>query len=165
MTTFTATERELKQVARSVGTFEYNARGYILMVWGTSGQHNVRLDLKKWSNDRYQKFVDGGGMQYEYLISSFHVKLRGRITEDAEDFDYLYFVYQGGGVWQPVWGYGKTEQRRGSTPRYESSTDDWNDLLTEGRRFLEALGRATNTSQEMAMGPVQGARSNVSAQL
>ena len=164
MTTFAATERELRSVARSVGRFEYNARGYILMTWGPVGEHHVRLDLQPWPNGRYQRFF-GETTEYEYAISSFHVKMRASHTDDTEDFDYLYFVYQGGGVWQPTWGYGKTEGRRGSSQRYQSDAPSWSDLTAEGHRFVEALGAATGTAQELALGPVQGAGSNLSATL
>lgn len=164
MATFMVTDQELKKVARLAdGKYEYNAKGFVLISFGTSYQNHVRLDLKQWESGKFMKVDDK--QNYRYMVSSFHVKRETYYSQAEQDYDYLYFAYMGGGVWQPIWGYNKTEALRGPGGRRDSNAKGWAEGTTIARYFLEDLGNATSTDQALAMGPVQGTRENLFAQL
>lgn len=167
MATLEVDERQLRDVAkRASGKYEYNAKGFVLISFGSCLQNHVRMDLVKWENGRYTKLNQANA--YQYQVSSFHVKRETYYSEKdrEQDFNYLYFAYAGGGVWQPVWGYGKTE-KFGSTAgrRFESSDRSWGIGMEIARDFLDDLSKATGSDQGLAMGPVQGAAANLVGQL
>lgn len=166
MATFVLSENELKALGRRAGgKSEYNSRGYALIEYGSHLQHHIRLDLAKWpSNNNYAKLNDRN--QYEYLVSSFHIKRETFYSREEQDYDYLYFVYAGAGVWQPVWGYNKTERlSSASGTRREGDDAAWSEGTHVARQFLDDLGDVTRTQQAMATGPIQGARSNLAGTL
>ncbi|MBX6368542.1 MAG: hypothetical protein IRZ04_11195 [Rhodospirillales bacterium] len=161
MVSFVVSETELKEVARRAGgRFEYNGKGFVLISYGSYGQHHIRLDLVKWPNGRFNKLRDDNS--YEFQVSSFHVKRETYYSREEQDYDYLYFVYVGAGVWQPVWGYSKTEKLSGASRRWEFNDRVWSENTHDARLFLEDLSKATRTEQALATGPVQGAASNLS---
>ena len=118
-----------------------------------------------------------------YRISSFHIKrdnhssfvsstegdyLGKKITVD--DSKYVYFTYAGGGVWQPIWGYGKLEQKhKGETiwkpDNAEIDAATWNFSCNKARDFLEDLSDALGSDQGLACGPIQGAQARLFNQL
>lgn len=160
-------EKQLRGVARrAAGTYEYNGKGFVLINFGNHKQNHVRLDLAKWESGRYQKLNLANA--YEYQVSSFHVKRETWYSEKdrEQDFNYLYFSYVGAGVWQPVWGYGKTE-KFGSTAgrRWEGGEQSWSNGMEIARYFLEDVSKETGVEQGLAMGPVQGAAANLSGHL
>jgi hypothetical protein len=162
--TLMVTEGEFRRVANVCGgKYEYNAQGFVLISFGAQLQNHIRLDLVKWEGGRFNKI--GGGRDYEFLVSSFHVKRETYYSRDEQDYDYLYFAYYGGGVWQPIWGYNKTETRAGRGGRRDSDDDGWAEGTTIARLFLEDLSRATGTDQGLAMGPIQGTEANLFGQL
>jgi hypothetical protein len=162
MASLIVTESELKRLARNSGSkFDFNAKGFILLSFGRSGQHHIRLDLEKYENGRYNRMASP--TSYEFQVSSFHIKREAYYSREEQDYDYLYFAYVGTGVWQPVWGYRKTETLRGGyRPRQDSGgADAWGDGTSIARDFLADLSEVTGTGQGMAMGPVQGGASNL----
>jgi hypothetical protein len=166
MTTFTLSKNELKALGRKAGgKSEYNSRGYALIAYGTHLQHHIRLDLQKWpGNNSYSKLNQRN--QYEYLVSSFHIKRETFYSREEQDYDYLYFAYAGAGVWQPVWGYNKTERlSSASGMRRDSDDAAWAEGMQVARQFLEDLSDVTRTQQAVATGPVQGARANLAGTL
>jgi hypothetical protein len=166
MTTFTLSKNELKALGRKAGgKSEYNSRGYALVAYGTHLQHHIRLDLQKWpGNNSYSKLNQRN--QYEYLVSSFHIKRETFYSREEQDYDYLYFAYAGAGVWQPVWGYNKTERlSSASGMRRDSDDAAWAEGMQVARQFLEDLSDVTRTQQAVATGPVQGARANLAGTL
>lgn len=82
-------------------------------------------------------------------------------SREEQDYDYLYFVYVGARVWQPVWGYSRTEKLRGASGRRESDDRAWSEGTHVARLFLEDLSEETPTEHALATGPVQGASSNL----
>ncbi|WP_311031278.1 hypothetical protein [Mesorhizobium koreense] len=165
MPTFMVTEDEFKNIARlAKGKYEYNAKGFVLISFGTAFQNHVRIDLKKFEGGSFRKLGDRNA--YMHLVSSFHIKRESWFSQEEQDYDYLYFVYAGAGVWQPIWGYGKTEKRSAApTRRYESADETWSKCMEIARFFLEDLSSATHSEHQMAMGPVAGASSNLVSQL
>ncbi|MGB3536528.1 MAG: hypothetical protein WBA42_00025 [Mesorhizobium sp.] len=165
MPTFMVTENEFKAVARAAGgEYAYNARGFVLISYGRARQHHIRVDLKTFEGGGFRKLGDRNA--YMHLVSSFHIKEESRFSESEQDYDYLYFVYAGAGVWQPVWSYDKTEKRSGApTRRRESDDAAWSRCMETARFFLKDLSDATRHDHGMAMGPVAGASSNLVSQL
>lgn len=156
MTSFIMSEPELRRLD---GRFSYNANGFILLEW-QQGRHHFRFDLERWegrggSPGRYQQ-IDDRGRDYEFRITSIHLKYDAReATEGEMDHYYFYVVYMGGGVWQPVWDY-ESQQTRVGNRRFVSSPD----ALSLGYRLtsglLEEIGQVTNTTQAIANGPTLG---------
>ncbi|WP_372619974.1 hypothetical protein [Falsiroseomonas sp.] len=120
---------------------------------------------------------------YSYLISSFHVKrdenhsfnsttegplLGAKIVQ--EESDYVYFKYVDGGVWQPIWGYNKLEQKHKGQSIWKRDSadvdrDDWGFACENARWFLKQLSKAVGSDQGLAMGPIQGAEAHLFGQL
>lgn len=160
MASFVVTETELKAVARRArGKFDYNGKGFVLISYGSYGQHHIRLDLVRWPNGRFDKLRQD--YSYEFLVGSFHVKEETYYSREKQDYDYLYFVYVGAGVWQPVWGYSKTEERSGASRRRESNDRAWSEGTHVARVFLDDLSEITRSEQALATGPVEGAAANL----
>lgn len=166
MTLLIVSERELGGIARKIGgKFDYNASGFVLISYGAHLQHHIRLDLQKWDNGRYAKLSNN---IYEYLVSSFHVKREAMYSSESrqQKFNYLYFTYAGGGVWQPVWAYDKTERGASNVGgRRESEDVAWGVGMTMAHEFLADLSDATGSVQCLAMGPMQGKNANLVNQL
>jgi hypothetical protein len=180
MAVLTVTSAQLGQVG-----FYKVARNFIM--FPRSGWH-IRLDQKPHGRNGplSLEIKDGKGVgtgTYRYNVSSFHVKRDENFsfistTEGdlfgkkivQEESDYIYFKYVDGGVWQPIWGYNKQEQKHrgesiwkpGST---ETGADMWQFATEKARWFLKKLSTATGTDQGLAMGPIQGAEARLFSQL
>ena len=91
MASLIVTETQLKRLARNSSTkFEFNAKGFILLSFGRSGQHHIRLDLEKYENGRYNRMATP--TSYEFQLSSFHIKREAYYSREEQDYDYLYFA-------------------------------------------------------------------------
>ena len=137
------------------------------------GDHSLQLKNSK------GKLTDNRG----YKISSFHIKRDNNssfISEIEgnyfgkkiviEDSKYVYFVYAGGGVWQPIWGYGKLEEKhKGETiwrpDNTEIDIDTWGFACKNARWFLDQMTKATKCEHGLACGPIRGAQAHLFSQL
>lgn len=137
---------------------------------------HIRMDQTPFPGGQLSVPVGGQSSDYKYQFNSFHVKqdlshcsfkstteghlFGAKIT--STDTDYVYFNYSGGGVWQPVWGYFRTEQQsRGQTiwkQTGEISDKTWGFSCEVARWFLGRMTAALGTGSEqgLANGPVQG---------
>lgn len=70
MASFIVSETVLKAVARRAGArFQYNAKGFVLIVYGSHGQHHIRLDLVRWPSGRFNQL--GEDNSYEFRSAAF----------------------------------------------------------------------------------------------
>lgn len=180
MATIDMTSRQLDQIGNYLVMRNF-------LMFTRRGWH-IRLDQKAITQggSLSVEYVDSKGAPtgvWGYRISSFHVKrdfhdnfistsegpyLGKKITVD--DSRYVYFTYAGGGVWQPIWGYGKFVQKhKGETiwqpDNAEMDAETWSFACDKARWFLDQLNRASGGDHGLAMGPVQGAAANVFNQL
>jgi hypothetical protein len=149
---------------------------------------HIRLDQKPhWRNGPLSlalnddKNVPTG--EYSYRLSSFHVKKDENFSFNStsegaylgkkivqEESEYVYFKYVDGGVWQPIWGYSKVEQKHKGQSIWkpdntEIEGDSWQFSCEKARWFLNQLSKATGADQGLAMGPIQGAEARLFTQL
>jgi len=137
-------------VLKTRGAFSYkrySANGhYLLLGWQ---QHHFRLDLERYPDG---KFEGNAGGKLAYRVSSFHLKEK----EDAESHSYFYAHFNGGGVWQPNFGYLKQDgQARAETTAAQSEEG-----YAQARELLRILSGVVGTTQSLATGPLQSPAKN-----
>jgi hypothetical protein len=176
-----------------ISSNELSAIGYYkvmpkFLMFPRKGWH-IRLDQKPIGQKGVlaEPLVNAQGNQsgWGYRISSFHIKRDNNssfvsTTEGAylgkkivvEDSKYVYFACAGGGVWQPIWGYGKLEQKHKGESIWkpdnaEIDSDTWGFACSKARWFLEQMTKALGggRDQGLAMGPIQGAQARLFTQL
>lgn len=168
----------------AIGPYKVSGR-YLLFL--RKGWH-IRVDMKPVDNKGLMgmKLIDKAGKEtgeIGYILSSFHIKRDNNhafisTDEDTgkdmkindEEANYVYFVFAGGGVWQPIWGYRKHEQKHKGEVVYrfengEVDGDLWAFACDKARGFLEQMSKATGQDHGLAMGPIQGTKANLFAQL
>lgn len=180
MATYDITSEQLGRIG-----FYKVMRNYLL--FPRKGWH-IRLDQKPIARGGVLsvEYVDQEGRGtgvWGYRISSFHIKreeiesftsvtegpyLGKKIVE--EDTKYVYFVYAGGFVWQPIWGYGKLVQKHQNEPIWQPDNSEidagtWAFACEEARHFLRKMKAATGDDHGLAMGPIQGAEAHLFWQL
>lgn len=171
---------QLAQIGR------YDVRQKYLM-YMFKGFH-IRLDQKTIGKQgaRSIALTDKNGVptgSWGYRVSSFHVK-REKVSSfisategpylgkkiNTEDTNYVYFTCAGGGVWQPIWGYGKFEEKQAGKviwqpDKTEIDSDTWSFACTKARWFLAEMSKATGSNQDIAAGPIQGSGAHLFNQL
>lgn len=126
---------------------KYNANGhYILLGWQ---QHHFRLDLEKYPDGNYQGNVGG---KVSYRVSSFHLKEK----ENADSHSYFYAHFNGGGVWQPNFGYLKQDGQQ----RAEITPAQSEEGYAQAKELLRILSGVVGSPQGLAMGPLQSPAKN-----